>query len=172
MKSYFKLLLFVFLFAASQSAFAQANIRLGLAGPSGDVGSQLKGGAGLEVSWTTQNVFDFEGLSLGGTIGYYSFAYEDFESINLNIIPILGIAEYNFLEGNFRPYIVGGIGYYYRFLSDSDSALLTTSPFGIKLGGGIRYGFGDSFGLTGELAYNIAGSSSYAVIGGGIYIKL
>ncbi len=164
--------MFIFFFAASHSAFAQASIRLGLAAPGGDLGSLFKAGAGLEVSWLKQNIFDIDGLSLGGALGYYSFGYEEEGGGNLGVIPILGTVEYNFLEGNFRPYAVGGLGYYYRFFSSSEISLLLTSPFGLKLGGGVRYGFGDKFGLNGELAYNFAGNSGYIVIGGGIYFKL
>lgn len=159
-----KKLLFVALFSLlSLSVFAQkVSVQAGLAFPMGDFGDAA--GTGFGISGTYEYFLE-KGMSLTGSIGYYSFgAKEDIPGFDYSLsnIPIMVGGRYYLGKGEFVPYVGAEVGL--NMISTTITMSFFGSPvevdassteFGVNPYVGCKYAISPKLMLDANLKYNV-----------------
>ncbi|MCX6232369.1 MAG: outer membrane beta-barrel protein [Bacteroidetes bacterium] len=164
-------------FTSKSSAQISIGAKAGIALPMGTFGDGYKmgfGGAALGEYSLNEN------MSIGLSIGYYSFSGKDFfDGISLSIIPIVADFKYYFADKGFMPYVGAGLGMYMSSTSDYSKTVYgvtITVPGGSSSDFGFspKVGFwmGDSFKWGACLDYNIVSNANHLGFNVGILYPL
>ncbi len=161
----------------ASAAVAQDYSRPGMYG-------QLNGVASFEsFDGAPSGLFD-TGLGASGRIGFrtspkfaveglveYSGDFVDFAGLDLTSTLIAANARYYVLTERVQPYLATGIGW--EFVSTNVAS--DESGFVVRFGGGLDYYISESWGLTGEFAYNLATGDiddfNYMTLGWGAFLR-
>jgi opacity protein-like surface antigen len=122
---------------------------------------------GASLGWMGDGVFGFE-ADLGFNLSNNLFNTEDSELLGVDkdflearVTTFMGNAVLGYpiggTDGNFSPYIVGGIGWFRTNVRPDESLFeeieSTTNQFGSNLGGGVIGYVNDSWGLRGDVRW-------------------
>ena len=167
---------FLCAFSAS-AALAQDYAREGMYG-------QLNGVAAFEsFDGAPSDLFD-TGIGASGRIGFrmtpniavegmveYSGDFVDFGGFELTSTLLTANGRYYFLTDRAQPYLTTGIGW--GFVNTDVTS--DESGFVLRFGGGLDYYISESWGLTGEFAYNLATGDlddfNYMSLGWGVFLR-
>lgn len=159
------------------SASAQIGIggTLGLTLPMGDFGDGFKTGFGFNAIGK-YNLSD--NMAIGVSVGYSSFGTGS-ENLSFGVIPIIGIFEYSFGEGAFKPYIGSDLGLYMfrskvTFFGSSSSS--SDTYLGFAPTAGIMYDISGNLSFCANAKYNFVlsegSNSTWIGLNAGIIFKL
>lgn len=124
-------------------------------------------------------------IDLTGTLGYVTWGYSDIDA-SFSTIPILFGGRYSFdVEGSITPYGSAELGFHFTSASfdypsysyggttyGGGSESVSSTEFGIGLGGGAYFQAGDNLVIDANLQYNTVGSGNYFAIEGGVIFGL
>ncbi len=125
-----------------------------------------------------------ENIDLTGTLGYITWSYSDFDA-SFTTIPVLFGGRYSFdVEGSITPYGSAELGFHFTSASFNIPAYsfggtsyggntsVSSTEFGIGIGGGAYFQIGDNLVIDGNLQYNTVGSGNYFAIEAGVIFGL
>jgi len=146
--------------------------------------AQLGGVASFEsFDGAPAGLFD-TGIGASGHIGFrlspefaiegmveYSGDFVDASGIDLSATLLAANARYYMLPGRVQPYVTTGIGWAFA----STNLISDESGFVSRFGGGLDFYIAESWGLTGEFAYNLATGDldglDYMALGWGVFVR-
>lgn len=146
--------------------------------------AQLNGVAGFEsFDGAPSGLFD-TGLGAAGRLGFrtspqfaveglveYSGDFVDVGGLDLSATLIAANARYYLLTDRVQPYLSTGIGWGFA----NTNVTSDESGFVVRFGGGLDYYISESWGLTGEFAYNLATGDlddfNYMTLGWGAFLR-
>jgi Outer membrane protein beta-barrel domain len=122
-------------------------------------------GASGRIGYRTSPQFAFEGLV------EYSGDFIDIGSFDLTSTLVAANARYYVLTERAQPYLAVGAGWGFA----NTNAFPDESGFVVRFGGGLDYYLSESWGLTGEFAYNLATGDlddfNYMTLGWGAFLR-
>ncbi len=122
-------------------------------------------GAAGRVGFRTSPQFAVEGLV------EYSGDFVDIGGLDLTSTLVAANARYYVLTERVQPYLATGIGWGFA----NTNVTSDESGFVVRFGGGLDYYMSESWGLTGEFAYNLATGDlddfNYMTLGWGAFLR-